>query len=855
MPISNDISLAQILGPGQPGQPGQLSDQSQLRVNDSGNIYSNSYKSTGFLSSVASRIGFAFVARFFSPTTRNDFRAANERLAELIKASYSDKAEESFKTSFSSHLYWGKPLTVGSVKKFLATYKAPEINKGNMAAFYGPKMASDYKRLFQHGDFEETTSSDLSTQFSATGSPAKETKTLLSPDVKSLSDMGYMTDADSNPDMLIPSGCAQILGSTARAQLLEQALYEPESRRKELESLRSETARAAEETLTRATALREFITGPRASELSLDGVSRLDIGEEADNTRARADTLTAQERTLLDVDSWPPKKLAAYSQLHAFVNEARSAPQKKRDEITKLEEQLVKLRKKQTVSSQADGKLSTDIADLEEKIRTGHVEVGKLKTSCSTILTDSQNWESWPATKQLQFVHKNRDTMDPISFDRIKLKVNGQFLPCSDSQSFDENFSIFKEALQQLNPGLAVTEDHFHELISLCDRNKTTAGTPSGAYNAEDHLPAFGQAASLIPTEINFYEIKLSPDSKSFDFHFDSGRCLLNSITFNGGTQDHLTPNFLYAKGEISVSGQAASLPADFLILERQCKFTWRYTPIAEEEGGNMGFGSLDLVDSRQRFCPLERKHAAALDARTQPFVNKARSAFETTINTPDPASTDSYSATTHVWLGDIQDGPAISDAFYKDLSSGSDKRGVCFLETTPREAPSRLYQKGISSDSLSVAETLQFEKAEESKMATACQKFVAFVGDKDQALAISRYATQHVSPQILIHELGEAGVLVLPPYGKGETSGNLDYKFTFSKSVKGETVMEVSCEQKPKCFNISLKLIELTTDSYLDLNYKITFRFEAGKPQPLLEVSDVNYNYSLEETKSPKFS
>ena len=66
---------------------------------------------------------------------------------------------------------------------------------------------------------------------------------------------------------------------------------------------------------------------------------------------------------------------------------------------------------------------------------------------------------------------------------------------------------------------------------------------------------------------------------------------------------------------------------------------------------------------------------------------------------------------------------------------------------------------------------------------------------------------------------------------------------------------MEVSCEQKPKCFNISLKLIELTADSYLDLNYKITFRFEAGKPQPLLEVSDVNYNYSLEETKSPKFS
>lgn len=849
MPVSNNISLAQILGR---AQLGQLSDESQLRFNENDGIYSNSYKSTGFLSSVASKTGLTFVARFFSPTTRNDFRAANEHLTKLIKDSYGEAAatsfETSFKTSFFSHYYWGKPLTVGSVKRFLATCKAPDINEGNMEAFYGPKMASNYKRLFQHGNAEEATSSNLSTQFSAAGSPDKETKTLLSPDVKRLSDMGYMTDADSNPDMLIPSNCVQILGSTARAQLLEQALYEPESRRKELKVLQVEAEGAAEETSTRATALRQSITGPRASELRLDRVSLLDIAEEADNTRARAATLTAQAMTLRDVDSWPPKKLAAYSQLQALVNEARSAPQKKFDEIAKLNEQLVKLQEKQTVPSQADGKLSADIADLEEKIRTGRVEVDKLQTRCTTILTESQNWKSWPATKQLQFVHKNRNTMDPINFDRIKLKVNGQFLACSDSQSFDENFSIFKAALQQLNPELAVTEDHFHELISLCDRNKTTAGTPSGAYNAADHLPTFGQAASLIPTEINFYEIKLSPNKQSFDFHFDSSRSLLNSITFNGGADDHLTPNFLYAQGEIRVSDEAASLPADFLILERQCKFTWRYTPIAEETGGNMGFGSLDLVDSRQRFCPLERKHAAALDARTQPLVDTARSAFETTINAAE--SVGSYSTTTHVWSDDIQDQPAVSEAFYMDLSSGSARSGACFLETTPGETPPCLYQKGIPSDFLSDAETLQFKKEEESKMATACQQFVHFVGDKDQALAISRYATQHVSPQILIHELGEAGVLVLPPYGKGETLGPLNYKFTFSKSEKGETVMAVSCKQKPKLSQSSLNSINLTADSHLNLNYNITFHFKEGKPQPHLEVSDVNYDYSLEETK-----
>ena len=842
----------------------KFSATSQLKYSATqGGFYSDSNKAPGKFWDLKGAF-YSFYARFIS----RSFSEANKQIVEVIRHDLGDVAADAFKQDFQLRTALGQPITADRVRSFVASYRATiQANQHSLQdltpkqqafALYGPKtMQSNYERLFRHGTVRECVPSVLREKFfSPTLSDSEATITLLSPDGKSLGDMGYMTDPDSNPDnLLIPSNCVQILGSTARAQLLEQALYEPESRRKELKSLRSETARAAEETSTRATALREPITGPRASELRLDGVSRLDIGEEADNTRARADTLTAQVRTLRDVDSWLPKELAAYAKMQALVNEARSAPQKKFDEIAKLEKQLVKLQKKQTGPSQADGKLSADIADLTEKIQTGGVEVQKLQASCCTILTDSQNWESWSATKQLQFVHKNSNTMDPISFDRIKLKVNGQFLLCSDSQSFDENFSIFKEALQQLNPGFAVTEDHFHELISLCDRNKTTAGTPSGAYNAEDHLPAFGQAASLIPTEINFYEIKLSPNKQSFDFHFDSSRSLLNSITFNGGEANHLTPNFLYAKGEISVSGQAASLPADFLILERQCKFTWRYTPIAEEEGGNMGFGSLDLVDSRQRFCPLERKHAATLDERTQPFVNAARSAFETTINTPDPASADSYSATTHVWSGDIQDGPAISDAFYKDLSSGSDKRGVCFLKTTPGEVLSRLYQKGIPSDSLSAAETLQFEKEEESKMATACQQFVDFVGDKDQALAISRYATQHVSPQILIHELGEAGVLVLPPYGKGETSGNLDYKFTFSKSVKGETVMEVSCEQKPKFFNTLLKLIELTADSYLKLNYKITFRFEAGKPQSLLEVSDVNYNYSLEETKSPKFS
>ncbi len=842
----------------------KFSATSQLKYSATqGGFYSDSKKAVGTFGAIGKfwdlkGAFYSFCARFISKS----FSEANKQLVEAIRNDLGEGAAKAFEQDFGNRSRYGQPITAARVRAFVASYS--ETIKGDQSllnaltpkqqafALYGPKtMQSNYERLFQHGTVRECVPSVLRDNFfSPTLSDSKATTTLLSPNRKSLGDMGYMTDPDSNPDnLLLPSSCVQILGSTARAQLLDPALYEPESRKKDVKKHQLTIGTTLEEASTRLTILRQTLAEGHA-----DAQTTPLIQDEVRNSEVQTDYFAKQGYFLTNVDSWSPKQLAAYAQMHALVQELTAAPQKKLAEIAQLQQKLDRLTKKAETSPSPE--IEAESSKLASDIETGKVDLANLQVRCSSILMDarkSNGWQSWTPERQLQFVHHNR--LDPISFGRIKLKVNGQFLPYSDSQSFDENFSIFKEVLQQLNPGFTVTEDHFHELISLCDRNKTTAGTPSGAYNAEDHLPAFGQAASLIPTEINFYEIKLSPDSKSFDFHFDSGRCLLNSITFNGGAQDHLTPNFLYAKGEISVSGQAASLPADFLILERQCKFTWRYTPIAEEEGGNMGFGSLDLVDSRQRFCPLERKHAAALDARTQPFVNKARSAFETTINTPDPASTDSYSATTHVWLGDIQDGPAISDAFYKDLRSGSDKRGVCFLETTPREAPSRLYQKGISSDSLSVAETLQFEKAEESKMATACQKFVAFVGDKDQALAISRYATQHVSPQILIHELGEAGVLVLPPYGKGETSGNLDYKFTFSKSVKGETVMEVSCEQKPKCFNISLKLIELTADSYLDLNYKITFRFEAGKPQPLLEVSDVNYNYSLEETKSPKFS
>ncbi len=847
-------------------------DSNQQIKLSSGGRYVLQTKPTNFFS-----WGKQLFLRWKSPEERASFRAANEQLKQDIQAIYGSEAGEKFQKKFASRITSGQPISTGRVKAFFEEAKLPSV-----CAHETPEQ-QDYKRLFNHGAVEKKPASDLSETFRSLPSSGSETKTILSPDIKLLSEMGYMTDPDSNPDMLIPSGCVQILGSEARSHLLEQALYEPAARKKDIKELQTERALAHEEALTRLSTLREslaFVDTPQA---------QAEIKEEALNAEIQAAHAAKQSAILDDVDSWPPKKLAAYAQMHALVKEAREAPDKKSTEIAKLKEALEKLRSQSINSSLSAEKISKLTTDIE----TAQNKLSRLTQHRSNILTESAKdggWESWSPENQLQFVHQHE--LDPISFDRIKLKINGQFLDCSDSKSFDENFNIFKAALEQLNPEVAATEDHFRELISLCDRNKTTAGTPAGVYHDENDLPSFGQAVSLIPTEINCYEITLSPDKKSFDFHFDSNRSLLNNITLSGGASSNvnLTPNFLYTANGIEISKEKGSLSADFLLLERRCNFTWRYTPVADAKGGNMGFGNLDLIDSRQGFWPLEQKHQSTLDSRTQPYINAAYTNLEKAIN--DPNALKDYAKTGHVWEHNVA-GSTVSEANSTKLST--DLVSPSTLPPNIQDKLNQILQQEIPKNSSTAAKIHDWAKNEitsetlpdiseqfyqdlgrthyfysdtneqkvslydlnkgsddEEEKQKAVHALVSFVGGPQKALAISQIANQQFSLAPILDDIYTSGIIQLDNGEKGMLAmkkGGTTLRQTFSKSTTGDIILHVHADQSPQIF-IPLKDSSNTTDldlnqSFVKYDYNLTFHFD-DKNRMTTTASPINYDYKL---------
>jgi hypothetical protein len=112
------LSLKQILGTSD-SPPENIDEKSQLKFDSKkGGLYSDSYKSTGCLSSFAANMGLSFVARFFKPNTRNQFKEANEKLVDQISKEIDPDVAKAFKATFSSRSSWGSPLTAGRVRAF-----------------------------------------------------------------------------------------------------------------------------------------------------------------------------------------------------------------------------------------------------------------------------------------------------------------------------------------------------------------------------------------------------------------------------------------------------------------------------------------------------------------------------------------------------------------------------------------------------------------------------------------------------------------------------------------------------------------------------------------------------------------
>ena len=253
--------------------------------------------------------------------------------------------------------------------------------------------------------------------------------------------------------------------------------------------------------------------------------------------------------------------------------------------------------------------------------------------------------------------------------------------------------------------------------------------------------------------------------------------------------------------------------------------------------------------------------------AENQSVVRDATTKFQQELNRKQElnraslsiAEDESDTNKIHVWSNTNQT-PKISEAFYSDMISDSRTSGLYFLENTNDP----LYEKNITDDSLVESQSDDIKQQEkEKKVKAGCQKFVDFVGDEDKAFAISRYATQHYSPQDLISHLGSAGAFFLAVNQNETIQGALlgkstYYSYTFSKDEKDNISMSVDFKQCPQVFyrlhngTYSGEVIECdTTSSYLKLNYKINFDFSECPLKPQLKVSDVTYNCRFQAMSS----
>jgi hypothetical protein len=111
-------------------------------------------------------MGLSFVARFFKPNTRKQFKEANKQLVEQVKTEFGDDAAIAFKATFSSRSSLGSPLTAGSVRAFIAGYYLPpDIQKGFIDTLNDPEQLKKMPTAMQHHNWlGDTDGPDISEQ-------------------------------------------------------------------------------------------------------------------------------------------------------------------------------------------------------------------------------------------------------------------------------------------------------------------------------------------------------------------------------------------------------------------------------------------------------------------------------------------------------------------------------------------------------------------------------------------------------------------------------------------------------------------------------------------------------------------
>ena len=193
-----------------------------------------------------------------------------------------------------------------------------------------------------------------------------------------------------------------------------------------------------------------------------------------------------------------------------------------------------------------------------------------------------------------------------------------------------------------------------------------------------------------------------------------------------------------------------------------------------------------------------------------------------------------------HTWSNEIDAQskklPAISEQFYFDIDCG---RFFLLPERTP------LYDETTKNDD---------DALHEKGRQNAIVNFRNFVGNENQALAISKVANQQVSYSALTKVIKTTnGPLQLQNHGGGEPIGKTLVFHTFLKSPQGNLIIRVNTEQKPEFFMPAekTKSIELDQEkSFVNFDYDLTCHFDDDGNLSLMPGT-INYNYHLEEGSS----
>ena len=518
---------------------------------------------------------------------------------------------------------------------------------------------------------------------------------------------------------------------------------------------------------------------------------------------------------------------------------------------------------------------------IKEKITLLEALVKKnpeFQSKLEGLQQDTHNYQNWQPYQLLAY-----GKAQSLDWGRVRLKVlNGNVIFPKAEFTPTENLNAFKNVIQ-LVANNTVSDREAYEMMRLIDQEGLSGGFATGS-NSKTGL-AFGQER-MTNIDENVVLITSGEDT-SVRFNYTSAKAYVSSIIIppSNDTSSPLTTAKLSELrdedgGSLNINRTANQNIPQF---ELSMKYTYAYTPPATS--GEKGNSS--LVDSRVTCSPIQpfRDEAAGDASVARASQNSGRTTLESRSRSSTADSTWSMSSTlmnlssifgsskketegtmpakiqsefehqlnnpdkkvlVHAFadqkVGEEADASIVSFQFHRDLHA---EHCLYFL----KDASGTVRPLYVDQD---------LHSSEDGEERSKCQStdsskdFIDFIGNKDQALEVSRVANQ-AWLGILFTAMNTAdGPFQLDKQGGIPALSSPTY--TFSKPQEGKVIVHVAFKGAAKNFSFSAEgkyPVHLDSEkSSAEINYDMTLDFDPSdsKKPPRISVSPINYNYHFEK-------